>query len=155
MLLPVYKVGDWLIYKTRVRPACIPLLVNYFQVKWKGRLSLKRELKGGGPQGSFFRIWEYLSQSNGNANCLDESVRFKFVDDLKFLEIINLLNVGVSGNKQFFLAQWNHPVARGEWTEQARLNLEEFEISVNLEWIKSKSNFTFKNLVKAENWPLS
>ena len=65
-------------------------------MKWKGRLSSKRELKGTGPQGSIFGIWEYLSQSNDNANCLDESERFKFVDDLTFLEIINLLNVGLA-----------------------------------------------------------
>ena len=41
-----------------------------------------------------FGIWEYLSQSNDNANCISES--FKFVDDLSFLEIINLLSVGIA-----------------------------------------------------------
>ena len=84
------KLGIDSFIKNGVRPALIPMLVNYFQgremkVKWKGRLSSKRELKGGGPQGSTFGIWEYLSQSNDNANCLDESERFKFVDDLTFL----------------------------------------------------------------------
>ena len=66
------------------------MLINYFQgremkVKWNGDLSSSRELKGGGPQGSTFGIWEYLSQSNDNADCVDESERFKFVDDLTFL----------------------------------------------------------------------
>ena len=84
-----------------VRPALIPMLINYFQgremkVKWKGKLSTVRKLKGGGPQGSTFGIWEYLSQSNDNADFVEESERFKFVDDLTFLEIINLLNVGLS-----------------------------------------------------------
>ena len=55
-----------------------------------------RELKGGGPQGSTFGIWEYLSQSNDNANNISESDRFKFVDDLTFLEIIHLLSVGLA-----------------------------------------------------------
>ena len=39
-------------------------------------------------------FWDYLSQSNDNANCISES--FKFVDDLSFLEIINLLSVGIA-----------------------------------------------------------
>ena len=60
------------------------------------KLSTARKLKGGGPQGSTFGIWEYLSQSNDNADFVNESERFKFVDDLTFLEIINLLNIGLS-----------------------------------------------------------
>ena len=64
-----------------VRPALIPILINYFQgrtmkVKWKGELSDKRELKGGGAQGSTFGLWEYLSQSNDNADCVNEEERF-------------------------------------------------------------------------------
>jgi hypothetical protein len=66
------------------------------KVKWHGKFSSTRELKGGGPQGSTFGIWEYLSQSNDNADCVTESERFKFVDDLSFLEIINLLSVGIA-----------------------------------------------------------
>ena len=84
-----------------VRPSLIPMLINYFQgrrmkVKWKGQLSSTKDLPGGGPQGSTFGIWEYLSQSNDNADCLSESERFKFVDDLTFLEVIFLLNVGIA-----------------------------------------------------------
>ena len=68
------------------------------KVKWHGVLSAIRELKGGGPhpQGSTFGIWEYLSQSNDNANNISESDRAKFVDDLTFLEIIHLLRVGLA-----------------------------------------------------------
>ena len=65
-------------------------------MKWKGQLSSTKDLPGGGPQGSTFGIWEYLSQSNDNADCLSESERFKFVDDLTFLEVIFLLNVGIA-----------------------------------------------------------
>ena len=84
-----------------VRPSLIPVIMNYFQgrkmrVKWHGQLSSERKLKGGGPQGSSFRLWEYLSQSNDNADCVEEVNRFKFVDDLSFLEIIYLLNIGIS-----------------------------------------------------------
>ena len=59
-------------------------------------MSSVRELNGGGPQGSTFGIWEYLSQSNNNADCVEENERFKFVDDLTFLEIIHLISVGLA-----------------------------------------------------------
>lgn len=60
------KLGIKSFIENGVRPALIPMLINYFQgremkVKWKGSLSTSRELKGGGPQGSTFGIWEYLS----------------------------------------------------------------------------------------------
>ena len=47
-------------------------------------------------QGSTFGICEHLYQSNDNADFVKENERFKFVDDLTFLEIINLLNVGLA-----------------------------------------------------------
>ena len=81
------KLGIQSFIKNGVRPALIPILIDYFQsrrmkVKWHGEVSKERELKGGGPQGGTFRIWEHLSQSNDNANCISEDERFKFVDDL-------------------------------------------------------------------------
>ena len=66
------------------------------RVKWKGVLSKSRNLIGRGPQGSIFGIWEYLTQSNENANCVPEDYRFKFVDDLTILEKINLLMIGLA-----------------------------------------------------------
>ena len=65
-------------------------------MKWHGKTSTTRELNGGGPQGATFGIWEYLAQSNDNANCVNPEYRFKFVDDLTVLEKINLLIVGIS-----------------------------------------------------------
>ena len=84
-----------------VRPSLIPVLVNYFQdrqmsVKWHGCRSVPREIKGGGPQGATLGILEYLSQSNNSADCVNEQDRFKFVDDLTVLEIVNLLTIGLS-----------------------------------------------------------
>ena len=95
------KLGVESFLKNGVRPSLIPLIISYFQgrkmrVKWKGKVSSQKDLNGGGPQGSTFGIWEYLSQSNDNAECVDKDDRFKFVDDLSFLEIIYLLNVGLS-----------------------------------------------------------
>ena len=141
------KLGIESFIENGVRPALIPMLLNYFQgremqVKWKGNMSSKRELKGGGPQGSTFGIWEYLSQSNDNANCVDESERFKFVDDLTFLEIIYLLNVGLATynvrqhvpsniptHNQIIVAEnlksQQHLNVINEWTKKKKMKLNE------------------------------
>ena len=66
------------------------------RVEWHGILSSERKSMGGGPQGSSFGLWEYISQSNDNDDCIEEEDRFKFLDDLSFLEIIYLLSVGLS-----------------------------------------------------------
>ena len=51
---------------------------------------------------------------------------------------------------KFFSAQWKYPV-KNDWTEQVKLDLEEFEISSNLEWIRSKSKLAFKKLVRSKD----
>ena len=84
-----------------VRPSLIPYLKSYFQdrkmvVKWNGVISSIRSLNGGGPQGATLGLLEYLSQSNCNTDFLDVKEKFKFIDDLSFLEIVNLLLVGIS-----------------------------------------------------------
>ena len=65
-------------------------------VKWHGCRSVPRHIKGGGPQGATLGILEYLSQSNDSADCVNVGDRFKFIDDLSVLEIVNLLTVGLS-----------------------------------------------------------
>ena len=40
-------------------------------------------------------ILEFLSQTNNSADCVGPEERFKFVDDLTVLEIVNLLTVGL------------------------------------------------------------
>ena len=87
--------------KNGVRPSLIPILISYFEdremkVKWKGVLSESRKLPGGGAMGASLGNWEYLSQSNDSADCVPEEDRFKFVDDLSTLEIINLMTIGLS-----------------------------------------------------------
>ena len=95
------KLGIEAFIEVGVRPALIPMLINYFQnrrmiVKWKGVYSTTRRLKGGGPQGGTFGNLEYSCQSNDNAEMIDPDDRFKFVDDLSILEIINLLSIEIS-----------------------------------------------------------
>ena len=84
-----------------VRSSLIPVLINYFQnrqmsVKWHGKLSKLRELPGGGPQGCSMGIISYMSQSNNSADFLDADEKYKFVDDLSILEVINLVSIGIS-----------------------------------------------------------
>ena len=95
------KLGVESFIRNGVRPALIPVLVNYFQdremsVKWHGCKSIPVKINGGGPQGATLGILEYLSQSNSNADLVSVQDRFKFVDDLTVLEIVNLLTIGIT-----------------------------------------------------------
>ena len=47
----------------------------------------------------------------------------------------------------FFITQWFKP-SKGDWTEQVKEDLSDFEIPCNLSYIEAKSTFSFKNLVK-------
>ena len=55
-------------------------------------------MPGGGPAGSTLGLLEYLSQSKNNADCVDPEDRYKFVDDLTALEIVNLLTIGMASH---------------------------------------------------------
>ena len=59
-------------------------------------MAVPKNIKGGGPQGATLGLLEYLSQSNHSADCVEVVDRFKFVDDLTILEVVNLLTVGIS-----------------------------------------------------------
>ena len=95
------KLGIESFIQNGVRPSLIPVLINYFQdremsVKWHGCRSTVRQVTGGGPQGATIGLLEYMSHSNNCADNVSESDRFRFLDDLSILEIINLLTVGLS-----------------------------------------------------------
>ena len=87
--------------KNGVRPSLLPLLTSYFQsremrIKWHGVLSKPRKMPGSGAMGSTIGNWEFDSQTNHNADCVPVDDRFKFVDDLSLLEVVNLVNIGIS-----------------------------------------------------------
>ena len=48
---------------------------------------------------------------------------------------------------KFFIAQWKYP-SSGDWTDQVRIDLSDFGLDLDLESLKSKSKFSFKQLVK-------
>ena len=101
------KLGVESFQKNGVRNSMIPILVSYFQdrnmsVKWREIITTPRRINGGGPQGATLGILEYLSQTNNSADCVGLDERFKFVDDLTILEVINILTIGLSSiNSKF------------------------------------------------------
>ena len=62
-----------------------------------GKSNLKK-LKGGGPQGGLWGILEYLAQSNNKTTSVKPNRKFKFIDDLSILEIINLISIGLASH---------------------------------------------------------
>ena len=112
------------------------------KVKWMNQLSSTRDLPGGGPQGTSIGLIEYDSQSNDNTDFLSQEDKFKFVDDLSTLEIINLIMVGLAsynfkehvasdiGINQLFLPSENVSSQANmdkicDWTEQRQMQLNE------------------------------
>ena len=96
-----HKLGVQSFIDNGVRASLIPILINYFQnrrikVKWNGKMSETKSVNGGGAQGGLLGVLEYLSQNNDCANFLSEEDRYKFIDDLSILEIINLISIGIS-----------------------------------------------------------
>ena len=95
-----HKLGIEAFINLGVRKSLIPTLISFFQdrrmaVKWHGKLSEIKKLNGSGPQGSRIGLLEYLAQSNKNSDCVEVNKRFKFIDDLTTLEVVNLLITGV------------------------------------------------------------
>ena len=71
--------------KMGVSPSLVPILVSYLsnrqmQVRYNDAYSSTHSLPGGGPQGTLVGLIEYFVQSNDNADCVDQEMRFKFVD---------------------------------------------------------------------------
>ena len=47
----------------------------------------------------------------------------------------------------FFITQWHNPT-KGDWTEQVKVDLEDFDIPCSFEYIEKKSKDAFKRIVK-------
>lgn len=67
-------------------------------VKWRGEKSSQKNLPGGGAQVTILGPLEYFSQTNKSANSVPQHQRFKFVDDLSTIEVIQLVSNVVSYN---------------------------------------------------------
>ena len=96
-----HRLGILSFINNGVRKSLIPILISYFQdrqmaVKWNGHLSKPHPLPGGGAQGGELGQIEYLSQTNTNTDFLTIEEKFKFIDDLSILEVLNLAMCGIS-----------------------------------------------------------
>jgi hypothetical protein len=167
------KLGIESFIENGVRPSLIPVLVNYFQdrtmsVKWHGCRSDPKKINGGGPQGATIGLLEYLSQSNSSADCVDLEDRFKFVDDLSILEIVNLLTVGITSynlkhtvpsdipcHNQFIPPNnlqsqgWLDDIDR--WTENQQMVINEKKTKTGIFNFTEKYQFTTRLKLKNEN----
>ena len=118
-----------------VRASLIPLLTSYFEdremrVKWHGVISQPRKLPGGGAMGASLGNWEFLSQTNDNADCIPVDDRFKFVDDLTTLEIINLINIGISSFRMQNQVPSDIPT-HGQYVEGEKLKSQKYLDQIN------------------------
>ena len=89
--------------KNGVRPSLIPIMMSFLEnrrmvVKWHGTLSSEKAMVAGGPQGSTAGIIQFLSTSNNCADTIEEDLKFRFIDDLSALELVNLLNIGLQSH---------------------------------------------------------
>ena len=156
-----------------VRPALIPMLTNYLQhrdmtIKWHGCQSKTRQINGGGPQGATFGILEYLSQSNSSADCVESDNRFKFMDDLTILELVNLATIGLSSynfkqhvasdipsHNQFIqgsqLKSQENMSKINQWTKQQKMKLNAKKTKNMIFNFSKKSQFATRILLENEN----
>ena len=136
-----HKLGIESFLRNGVRPSLIPLLISYFQnrkitVKHHGKTSKTRNQPGSGAQGATLGNWEFLSQTNNNADCVPIEDRFKFVDDLTTLEIINLLSIGLSSYNYKHHIPSDVPT-NGHYIENTQLRTQDYINHIS-EWTKKQ-----------------
>ena len=131
------RLGIEAFIRNGVRPTLIPVLISFYQnrkmtVKWQNKFSSTRDLPGGCPQGCTNGILQYEVGSNDNADHVDAEMRYKFVDDLSILELLNLVVIGLSSyNFKFHVAS---------------------DIGINQKFLPSENYLTQNSLNQIENW---
>ena len=131
-----HRLGILSFIECGVRPCLIPLLVSYLQersmtVKYRTAVSSPRNLPGGGAQGTLIGPMEYACQSNKSANCVEEDKRYKFIDDLTTIEVLDILMKIVSYNFHNHVASDNG--SHGQYIPKEEIKTQTFVTSIN-EW---------------------
>ena len=67
-------------------------------MKWNKTLSSEKQMVAGGPQGSTAGILQFLSTSNNCADIISEDLKYRYIDDLSALELVNLLTIGIQSH---------------------------------------------------------
>ena len=86
--------------------------------------------------GSNIGNWEFDSQTNNNADCVPEDDRFKFVDDLSCLEVVNLINIGLASHN-FKQQVPNDVPVHGQIIPSSHLKSQIFIDKIN-QWTKNQ-----------------
>ena len=107
-------------------------------VKFNGSQSSVHALIGGGPQGSLLGQIMFLVQSNDNIENMDESDKFKYIDDLSILELVFLANLLINYDT------YSH-VPSDIATEQLFLPSNAYNMQHSIDQI---SSWTLENLMK-------
>ena len=89
--------------KLGVRPSLIPILISYLsdrrmKVKFNGEESETLKLIGGGPQGTLLGQIQYLVLTNDNSDNISINNRFKYIDDLTILELVQMAGILIEYN---------------------------------------------------------
>ena len=110
----------------------------------EGKVFDMKNIVRGGPQRGFFGILEYLSQSNDNRETVDSKHKFKFVDDLTALEIVNLISVGMS-NFNVKMSIPNDIPSHNGYIPKKNLKIQSYlhEFSARTNLKKMKLNYDF------------
>ena len=143
-----HKLGVDSFIKNGVRPSLIPLLINYCQnrrcrIKWRGHLSKERLLPGSVAQGSVLGNWEYLSQTNDNTDHIPPDDRWKWVDDLTTIEIVDLITVGLSSYNFKRHVASDIPI-HGQFVAPENLKTQQYITTLNLWSIEHKMKLNKK-----------
>ena len=140
-----HKLGVQSFIKNGVQQSLIPILISFFQnrrmkVKWNKESSSTHILNGGGPQGGLMGILEYLSQTNDNTDFLDDDEKFKFIDDLSILEIINLISQGLASHNFKFQVEVDMNIEHNQYLPQSNIKSQNY--------LDKISDWTHLNLMK-------
>ena len=169
-----HKLGVEAFIQNGARKSLIPILISYFQnrqmaVKWNGQFSSPYPLPGGGAQGGELGQLEYLAQSNNNTDFLDDKWKYKFIDDLSILEVINLVLCGlasynfkthvasdVATHGKFLPIQnvqsQNHLEKIAQWTKEKKMCLNKHKSKFML--INFTRNHQFSTRIQLDNIPI-
>ena len=104
-------------------------------------------MPGSGAMGSNIGNWEFDSQINHNADCVPVEDRYKFVDDLSVLEIINLINIGISSHN--FKSQISNVIpTHGQIIPNTNLKSQEYIDEIS-NWTKNQQMVISEKKTKA------
>lgn len=104
-------------------------------------------MPGSGAMGATLGILEFLSQTNKNADFIPIQYQYKFVDDLSTLEIINLVNIGMSSLNVKYQVPSDLPI-HGQYISSTNLKSQEYLNKLN-EWSENHQMIISQEKTKA------